>query len=167
MLAAHRHNNLPHANIEEDLECYTEADNWKELEECRRLVFSRTLDGAKTSCDDIPDCQLCDFCHPDSPLLDALRDVIPDPPPQPQAVDQIMAAPMTEFAELGNDEFPDTTGIDWDAKAELPFLLGFTQDEGTPNLPRNDNQVLANPPSHLVPPTMTAPSMPVLMATSF
>jgi Helicase conserved C-terminal domain len=150
--------------MDEDLGCQAEGVDWIEWNGCRRVRLSMTLDGTDTACEDLPNCHLCDWCQPESPLLDALRSVILDPPPPTlrQSIDQVMA---TQEEDL-DDDFPDLSGINWGLDDDFGAALDGTQTPPTPTVPRNDANSLANPPAHLAPPTTTAPSMPVLMAVS-
>jgi len=148
---------------EDNLVCYNDSNAWMHHEECRRLQLSMTLDDRQMTCKDLPDCEYCDFCQPDTPFINALLDVVLDPPPAPpKAIDHVMVPPATEL-EASDDEYPDYTGIDSDKDADFSGPLAKTDTLPPPAFPRNDACALTNPPA---PPTMNAPSMPILMANS-
>jgi hypothetical protein len=64
----------------EDLECRSEGEAWLSSNECRRLEFSRMLDGDEQTCNDTEDCYYCDFCDDDTELIDGLKALVIDPP---------------------------------------------------------------------------------------
>jgi len=46
----------------DDFACMGQAEAWIGSDECRRIGFSRMLDGTNVSCASLPGCQLCDHC---------------------------------------------------------------------------------------------------------
>jgi hypothetical protein len=89
---------------DQDLKCNQEASEWVQDQCCRRLKFSKTFDGTLTSCADLPGCHLCDFCDPNSDLLEAIQPIINDP----------VSVPSNPSHSADTDEY-DTFDFDWSA----------------------------------------------------
>ena len=128
----------------------------------QRIKLLTMLDGTQTTCEDLPNCHHCDFCcEPQSPLIDTLEAIMLNPPPPPPATTQLLGLIAALEKEPSDDEFPDTSGINWGSGGDFGDALHATQ---TPPVQRDDAAALANPLPHLTPPTTMVPSMPVLMA---
>jgi hypothetical protein len=74
---------LPFVHVgkyQKDVECRYEGDAWvANREQCRRIGLSQLMDGKPTDCLHLSGCEPCDICEPNTPLLDAIQSIIPDP----------------------------------------------------------------------------------------
>ena len=143
--------------LEDDIACQKEGDEWSSHVGCRRIGFSRLLDGRDMSCAQLPDSHLCDHCDPDSLFMRKIERFIVDPPPPTVAR---APAPVTRpNAEPDFDSFAlDLMAID---VSELDQIPALTQHPGP--------SVSSHPPgpSHLLPPSIVEPAIAILRDTSY
>jgi hypothetical protein len=73
---------IPILDDSEDLSCLREGTLWMcNIVDCRHTSLSARMDGDPISCSELPDAQPCDICAPDTPLLQAVNEIIIDPLP--------------------------------------------------------------------------------------
>lgn len=132
---------------DEDLNCQLEADKWaKAPDECLRLELSVTLDGRRTTCLDLPGCNLCSFCTQSMDIHNAISQILRDPPTalptqalqpalaaQPQIADHSMSFEDDDFYDLG---LQDIIGLDFDGIEALAFPApAHSTSDGRPVAP--------------------------------
>jgi hypothetical protein len=128
---------------QQDYQCESEGGEWSRGNECRRLGFTRLLDGREVPCSMLPNCHLCDICDPGSQLMDSIRPMIVDPlVPPPALIDE-------------EDEY-DRYNM---SKGNIDLAL-----IPDPTSAFTPHPLINPPPSYLAPPTAIVPSMVILSA---
>lgn len=134
-----------------DSGCQKEANSWIQKQQCRRLGFSQTLDGSEVTCQNLPECHLCDFCDPNSFIMDNITQLIPDPTKpivyMPPSTASSIGTDLTleeeamfeSFGDIDWGQIPDTTSI-----ISSPFII----------------------PSHLVNPSIPTASLAIRRDTT-
>jgi len=126
--------------IDNDLNCIREGDKWVKAIECRRLEFSRTMDGTTTTCHDLPGSHLCNYCDSETAVCNAIEEALKDPIPT--------AIVVTESAMvIDPPSFTDTT--DYDSAFQDLLALGpdlFTALTQHPEVPIPPSTIVKNTP---------------------
>ncbi|MDX6296070.1 MAG: hypothetical protein QOH50_5400, partial [Kribbellaceae bacterium] len=152
----------------DDLECVNEGLDFLNREDCRRLVFSESLDGRHDSCLDIPDSHCCDVCDPLSPVAIRIKSFLRDPlVPPTSTVPFVIQDEYDQYndsldmiVDLPEEDLP----VSIQANRTPPTHHHQPSPEPTNRIPDESTSIprLAIAPAHLVPPTTNAPSTQIL-----
>ena len=138
---------------EDDVACQREGEEWRHYDGCRRVGFSQLLDGRDMPCPNLPGSHRCDHCDAASEFTQKITPLIVDPPAKPELT--------RTFCQVDNE--PDFHSFALDLMA-----IDFTELDHIPALsnPLPPSRPFPFPPSHLAPPVIAEPAMPILRDSS-
>ena len=130
-----------------DPSCSKEADEWQRTLQCRRLGFSQTFDRSQVQCHDLPNCHLCDFCDPNSPIMAGVIPLISES-------SQSSLTPPTLTAPAPGTHLTMAEEIMFDSFEELDWNL-------VPDTTQAINHQSSKIPNHLQKPLTATPSLSI------